>query len=115
MIKQIAELFIALPRVEQIRALNVLAHLLPTSGVDYTEEENHSIEHTIDMLQNAISINEYTGPSREQLMAKVKLIQLEIEEFAETADEPGITYINPDQEIAISEEVNKPVAEEARR
>lgn len=118
MIDQIAELFVKLPKDQQIHTLNVLAHLLPTAGVNYNSEEEGNIEHVISMLQKALTLNEYVGPSREKLLAQAKLLVTlySPEEIAEMADEPGATYVNPDKGTEeVSEEAEIPNLEEAKK
>lgn len=96
MIDQIATLFCKMSKAERVTALNVLAHILPTTGVNFDKTEEESIEHTIDMLQKALILHEYTGPSQEELMKHVALLNLS--EIAEEVDEPS--YVDPDREIS---------------
>lgn len=96
MIDQIATLFCKLGKADKVTAMNVLAHLLPTSGVNFDVYEEQSLEHTIDMLQRALILHEYTGPSEEQLLKHVALLGITETAIAEEVDEPS--YVNPDRD-----------------
>lgn len=112
MIDQLATLFCKMSKAERVTALNVLAHILPTTGVNFDKTEEESIEHTIDMLQKALILHEYTGPSQEELMKHVALLNLS--EIAEEVDEPS--YVDPDRDqtrVKKKEEVTEPNFEPA--
>lgn len=112
MIDQIATLFCKMSKAERVTALNVLAHILPTTGVNFEKTEEESLEHTIEMLQKALILHEYTGPSQEDLMKHVAL--LNINEIAEQVDEPS--YVDPDRDqkpVKKKEEVTEPNFEPA--
>lgn len=105
----IAQKFAELTKEERVLLLNMLIHVLPTKGVDFQKNEEDSIEHCISMLQNVLSIQQYSGPPEEVLLKRIELIDIEAfkaNTVAEEVEGPGATYVNPDVEIG--EEVEPP-------